>query len=98
MGKVDRKKLLSNEFKVGVAIYYVTAVLREDAWFGKLKDILADYMSTSTLLRMLRFLESWRIIKAEYGPTDTGRAAKLYTLSNEDFETMKKLYETYWNT
>lgn len=92
----DRKNMLSNEFKVGVIIYYLTEVLGEKAWSTKLETILSRYMSSSTLLRMLRFLESWRVIKAQYGETETGRAGKLYYISNEDKEVMKKLYENYW--
>lgn len=92
----SKRELLSPEFKVAVAIYEMTEVAHEKAWSNKLQRVLDSYMSSSTVSRMLRFLESWHIIKAQYGETETGHPGKLYYISNEDQDAIKSLYERYW--
>ena len=96
MTSESKRNALSNEFKVAVAIFEITEKLKEKAWSTKLQVALKDYMGGSTVLRMLTFLESWRIVKTQYGETETGRPGKLYYLSNEDHDTIEMLYERYW--
>jgi hypothetical protein len=96
MNLEEKRNLLSNEFKTAVSIYEITEVRKEKVWSHKLQKVLADYMSASTVPRMLRFLESWHIIKAQYGETEENRPGKLFYVSNEDREAIKTLYERYW--
>ena len=93
--KKSRRGFLSNEFKVACVIYEITQDRKNIAWFTNLSELLSDYMSASTLLRHLKFLESWGIAKVQYGETGNKKAGRLYYISNEDRDTIAMLYEKY---
>ena len=97
-GTSSRRGLLSKEFQVACAIYELTVKRKEKAWYTKLEPMMKENMSGATLSRVLKYLESWGNSKAQYGETETGRAGKLYYISNEDNETIELLYNKYWNS
>lgn len=92
----EKRNLLSKEFKVAVVIWEITKENGEIAWFSTMVEKLKDFMSQTTLSRVLKYLESWGMIKVQYGPTQTGHAGRLYSISNEDSDTIRMLYEKYW--
>lgn len=89
------KNPLSNEFKVACEIYKAE-VQGEPIWFTKLVERLEHKVSKNTISDALDTLFDWGIIKGEYGPTDTGRAGRLFQISNEHKSRIKDLYEHYW--
>ena len=97
-GNGSKRGLLSKEFQVACAIYELTEEKKEKAWYNKLEPMMRSLMAGSTLSRTLKYLESWGIIKAQYGETETGRAGKLFYLSNEDKETIEMLFTRYWKS
>lgn len=86
---------LSNELKVAAEIYRCSE-LNEKVWFGKLVDLLHGEVSKATISRSLNVLFDWGIIKAEYGESEKGRAARLLKVCNENEPLIKELYEKYW--
>ena len=99
--KKDVKNPMSNELKVATEIYEVTNIKKEKVWFGKLvtlftQESVNNSISKNTVSNSIDTLFDWGIIKAEYGPTDTGKAARLFMISNEAKPLIKDLYEKYW--
>jgi len=92
----EKRNLLSKEFQVAVVIWEITKENSKIAWFSVIGKKLKAFMSRTTLSRVLKYLESWGMIKVQYGPTPTGHAGRLYSVSNEDSETIQMLYEKYW--
>lgn len=86
---------LSNEFKVAAEIYRCREE-GEVVWYNKLVSLLEKEMSKNTISKALNTLFDWGIVKAEYGESETGRAAKLLKISNEAEPIVKELYENYW--
>jgi len=89
------KNPLSNEFKVACEIYKAE-VNGESIWFTRLVERLDGRVSKNTIANAIDTLFDWGIIKAEYGPTDKGRAGRLFEISNEHKNRIKDLYEHYW--
>jgi predicted transcriptional regulator len=94
---VNRSKaeLLSNEFKVAAQIYECNEA-KQNIWFSKLAELLKDHMAPATVMKSLRALFEWGIIKAEYGATDKGRAGRLLFIAGESRSTIKDIYENFW--
>ena len=88
--------LLSDEFKVACAVYEITEIDKKKAFYSVLVERLKDYLTESTILRCLFFLNSWGIIDYYYGETTKDRAGRLCKISEDDKEEITKLYETYW--
>ncbi len=91
-------KLVSDEFKVACLVYEITVIKNESASFEKLMNGLKQYMITSKVAHYLMFLSSWGIVEKHYGETKPGWAGRLYTISSDDMEEIKKVYEKYWKT
>ncbi|MEA5036761.1 hypothetical protein SDC9_17381 [bioreactor metagenome] len=89
------KNPLSNEFKVACEIYKAES-LGESIWFTRLVERLDGKVSKNTISNAIDTLFDWGIIRGEYGPTDTGRAGRLFQISNEHISRIKDLYEHYW--
>jgi hypothetical protein len=93
---VNRKaELLSNEFKVASQIFECNEA-KKNIWFGKLADLLKNQMAPATVMKSLRVLFEWGIVKVEYGATDTGRAGRLLFIAGESRSTIKDIYENFW--
>ena len=86
---------LSTDFKVACAIYEAQ-INDQPIWFTKLVERLNGIVSKNTISDALDALFDWGIIKAEYGPTDSGRAGRLFKISNEHKDRIKDLYENFW--
>jgi hypothetical protein len=91
----SKSDLLSNEFKVAAQIYECNQA-EQKIWFSKLSEILAPHMSQATVMKSLRILFDWGIVKAEYGPTDKNRAGRLLFIAGESRSTIKEIYENFW--
>jgi predicted transcriptional regulator len=89
------KNPLSSEFKVACEIYKAE-LNGERVWFTKLAERLSGKLSKNTISNAIDTLFDWGIIRAEYGPTDTGRAGRLFEISNEHKHRIKDLYDHYW--
>jgi hypothetical protein len=87
--------LLSNEFKVAAQIYACNEA-KQKIWFSKLTELLGDHMSSATVIKSLRTLFDWGIVKAEYGETDKGRAGRLLYIAGESKGIIKEIYENFW--
>jgi hypothetical protein len=92
----EKKNPLSNEFKVAAEIYGCTDVNNGIVWYGKLIKLLEGKLSKNTISNAIDTLIDWGIVKAEYGPTEKGRAGRLLMISNESKPLIKDLYEKYW--
>ncbi len=90
-----KSELLSNEFKVAAQIYEYN-LIEQKIWFSKLVQLLQPYMSQATVMKSLRTLFDWGIVKAEYGPTDKNRAGRLLYIAGESRTTIKEIYENFW--
>ena len=95
--KMEKTKaeLLSNEFKVAAQIYECNQN-EQKIWFTNLVELLAPHMSSATVMKSLRTLFDWGIVKAEYGPTDKNRAGRLLFIAGESKSTIKEIYENFW--
>jgi DNA-binding transcriptional ArsR family regulator len=93
----EGKNPLSSELKVAVEIYHCE-INNWKVWLGKLVERLDGEVSKNTISEALDTLFDWGIVKAEYGPTDTGKPGRLYKISNEERKLIKELYERYWKT
>ena len=91
----NKSELLSNEFKVAAQIYEYN-LSEKKIWFSKLAEILKPHMSQATVMKALRILFDWGIVKAEYGPTDKNRAGRLLYIAGESKSTIEEIYENYW--
>ena len=91
-----RWDMLSQEFKIAVAIYYFTKVRREKAWFTRLADLLKNDMSQATVIKYINRLVDFGIVKDEFGITDKGRVGRLLTISNDVKDVIARLYEKFW--
>jgi len=91
------KNPLSSELKVAVEIFHCE-INSETVWLGKLVERLRGEVSKNTISEALDTLFDWGIVKAEYGPTEKGRAGRLYKISNEEKKLVKTLYEKYWKS
>ncbi len=91
----SKSDLLSNEFKVAAQIYECNDK-NEIIWFSKLAELLSSYMSPATVMKSLRMLSDWGVIKAEYGATDKGRAGRLLFIAGESKSAIKEVYENFW--
>ena len=92
----SKSDLLSNEFKVAAQVYECNEK-GENIWFSKLVTLLGTHMSAATVMKSLRMLSDWSVIRAEYGPTDKGRAGRLLFIAGESKSTIKEVYENFWN-
>jgi len=90
------KNPLSNELKVAAEIYRCE-IQGEKVWLGKLVENLKGKISKNTISAAIDTLFDWKIIKAEYGATEKGRAGRLLMINEEEKPTIKDLYEKYWN-
>jgi hypothetical protein len=90
-----KSALLSNEFKVAAQIYEYNEA-KKNIWFSKLAELLKDEMSPTTVINSLRGLTQWGIVRAEYGPTDKGRAGRLLFIAGESKTVIKEVYEVFW--
>lgn len=90
------KNPLSSELKVAAEIFKLNEVNHEKVWLGKLAERLEGKVSKNTVSMALDTLFDWGIVKAEYGPTESGRAGRLLKISNETKPLIKDLYEKYW--
>ena len=92
----ERGDILSPEFKVAAEIYKYTEVRGEKIWFTKLAKSLEGEMSQSTVMKSLRRLFDWGIVKAEFGETDKGRAGRLLYIAGESKDVIGKIYDNFW--
>ncbi len=90
-----KKDILSPEFKVAAEIYKYNS-RGEKVWFTKLAESLKGEMSSSTVMKALRRLFDWGIVKAEFGETDTGRAGRLLYIAGESKGVIGEIYEKFW--
>lgn len=91
-------KPVSYDLFVAMAIYHITEVKKEPAWFSKIVDFVKDYVSKIDVSNAMDTLEDWSIIYGEYGHTEKGRAGRLYFIETHDggdFR-IKELYDKYW--
>lgn len=88
---------LAKEFEVAAQIYQCN-LAEEKVWFTKLAQDLKPFMSQATVMKCLRTLFDWGIVKAEYGPTDKNRAGRLLYIAGESRSTIKEIYENFWKT
>jgi hypothetical protein len=93
--KGSKADLLSKEFKVAAQIYECNQK-NESIWFTRLAELLKDQMSAATLMKALRALFEWGIVRAEYGETNKGRAGRLLFIAGESKDTIKEIYEKFW--
>jgi len=89
------KNPLSNEFKVACEIYKAEAN-GESIWYTRLVERLKGEVSKNTISDAIDTLFDWGIIRGEYGPTEKGKAGRLFEISNEHKHRIKDLYENYW--
>jgi hypothetical protein len=88
---------LSSELKVACEIWHYNT-LNEPIWFTKLINNLAPHMDKHAVSHALDTLTDWMIIYGEYGPTEKGRAGRVWyvdTHDGGDFR-IRDLYEQYW--
>jgi len=95
MSKKNKEDILSNEFKVAAQIYECNNK-DENVWFTKLVGLLEGEMSSSTVMKSLRTLFDFGIVKAQYGETDKGRAGRLLFIAGESKDTIRQIYEEFW--
>ncbi len=93
-----KSEILSKELKVAAEIYRCNYVTKEKIWFNKLVKLMNEKvnMSKSTVVKALNVLFDWGIVRGEYGETEERRAGRLLTITSEHKETIKKVYENYW--
>lgn len=91
----SKATLLSNEFKVAAQIYECNEE-NQKIWFSKLAELLKAEMCPATVMKSIRGLFDWGIVKAEYGETDKGRAGRLLFIAGESKSTIKDIYENFW--
>jgi len=91
----NKASQLSNEFKVAAQIYEYNQK-EERIWFTKLSKLLEPCIDPATVMKSLRTLFDWGIVKAEYGPTDKNRAGRLLYIAGESKSTIKEIYENFW--
>jgi len=87
---------LSDEFKIACEIYKHNQA-NEPIWYSKLKDIMSTHMDANTVSMALNVLFDWGIIKAEYGGSESGKAAKLLYVSESAEPIIEELYRKYWS-
>jgi len=92
---MKEKKLLSNELKVAAEIY-ACEQRGERVWFTKLAQLLKGEMAPATVMKSLRTLIDFGIIKAQFGETEKGRAGRLLYISGESRKTIEHIYEEFW--
>jgi len=88
---------LSDDLKVACEIWHYN-VLKQPIWFSKLVESLSWCMDKQTVSHSIDTLCDWMIIYGEYGPTEKGRAGRLWfidTHDDGDFR-IRDLYEQYW--
>ena len=88
---------LSSELKVACEIWHYNR-LNEPIWFTKLVSSLEKHMDKKVVSHALDTLTDWMIIYGEYGPTEKGRAGRVWyvdTHDGGDFR-IRDLYEKYW--
>lgn len=95
MIKMAERKLLSNELKVASAIYECEQE-NEKVWFTKLATSMKGDIAPGTILKSLRTLIDFGIVKAQYGETEKGRAGRLLYISGESRQIIKNVYEDFW--
>lgn len=93
--EADKKNILSSEFIVASEIYH-RQENGETIWYSKLVKLLEGTVSEKIIARSINLLSDWDVLKAEYGETDKKRAVRLYKVTNESSDSIKKIYETYW--
>ena len=90
------KNPLSSEFKVACEIWKAQ-LNKEPIWYSKIVERLDGKLSKNTISNAIDTLFDWGIVKAEYGPIDSsGRAGRLFQISNEHKGRINDLYEHYW--
>ena len=88
---------LDSYLKVACEIWHYNQ-LNEPIHFTKLVDSLKLHMDKPIVSHALDTLEDWMIIYGEYGPTEKGRAGRLWyvdTHDGGDFR-IRDLYEKHW--
>jgi hypothetical protein len=88
---------LSSELKVACEIWHYNQ-LNEPIHFTKLVESMAKYMDKQTVSHALDTLCDWMIIYGEYGPTEKGRAGRVWYVDTHDGGDyrIRDLYEKYW--
>jgi len=67
----------------------------EKVWFTKLTEILENQDSPATILKALRVLFDWGIVKGKYGETENGRPARLLYIAGEAQDLIKEIYNKF---
>jgi hypothetical protein len=88
---------LSNEFKVASKIYE-SNLHGDKVWYSKLANLMQDWMGPAEVLKSIRCLCAWGIIKAEYGLIESNKAGRLLYVTGESKTTIKEIYEAFWKT
>jgi len=68
----------------------------EKVWFTKLTEILENQDSPATILKALRVLFDWGIVKGKYGETENGRPARLLYIAGEAQDLIKEIYNKWY--
>jgi hypothetical protein len=89
------KNPLSQELMVACEIYSL-GLRNEKVWLSKLQTNLSGKVGKTKIGTCINTLFDWGILKAEYGPTDSGRAGRLLFISDDSKPLIKELYEKYW--
>jgi len=89
------KEILSNELKVACVIFDCEQ-RGEKVWFTKLVEHLKGELAPSTIMKSLRTLIDFGIVKAQFGETGKGRAGRLLYISGESKGVIKHIYDEFW--
>jgi len=96
LDKNKKIKRLTKSLIVACKIYEFNIIKKDKIWFSKLVESLKHKASPHEILRDLNLLSDWGIVKSQYGETSKGRAGRLYYISSESKDFIKKIYEQYY--
>lgn len=93
MGRGD----LDGPLTVACAIYEMTEVKGGAAHFTAVVERLEERdFSTAAISRYLTALQDYGIVEGTYELLPNGKATRCYTVTSDNTEAIRQVYETYW--
>ena len=95
-----KKHVLSHQFLVACAVYEITEIDNEKAYFPSIVDKLSDIIPEEKVREGLEFMWNWRIVmrQLEY-LDDTHENMRWYHyITSSDYKNIKDIYDRFYDS
>lgn len=87
----------SSEIVIACCVYENEMKTKSPMSYSELVEELQGVMSKSTITKGLSILNSWGILRVEFGKNTKGRVGRLYSVSNGEGNFVVETYNKFWD-